>query len=342
MAVVKPADQARFLAGGWKSWPVILCFGSDEGAVREAVGRIAAAALGPDHDPLNLIALDGDTLAQDPGRLADELRTFGLFGGFRVVHLRASARLPAALIEAAAEDRSDGVLLVIEAGDLKREAALRQKCERHKAIATLAFYADTTRMLAGLIDDMLKAHGLSMAREARELLTGALGADRGLSRSELDKLAIYAHGQSEITAAMVLDIVADAGRHETGALIDGTFAGALPEIEPEANRIFAAGTHPSAVLSQAIGHTLALRRGVRAYGKGESAEDVARGLRLHFSRVPLFARTLPLWTEQRLEQALKTFADATAQTRRTPRLAAQIAIRALWSTARLARIGSRR
>jgi len=337
MAVVKTADQPRFLASGWKSWPVIVCHGSDEGAVREAVSRLSAAALGPDPDPLNLIMLDGDTLAQDPGRLADELKTFGLFGGFRVIQLRASARLPAHLLETAADEANDGVLLIVEAADLKRDSALRQKCERHKRIAVLAFYADTARMLAGLIDDMLKSHDLSMTREAREVLTGALGADRGLSRSELDKLAIYASGAREITAEMVLDIVADAGRHETGALIDAAFAGDLAVIEPEANRIFASGVHPSAILSLAIGQALLLRRGLRAAGNGAGADEIGRALRIHFSRIQTFGRMLALWTDTRLEPVLKTLADATALTRRTPRLAGQITIRALWSVARLAR-----
>lgn len=342
MAAIKSADQARFLAGGWKSWPVILCFGSDEGAVREAVAGLTAAALGPDHDPLNLITLDGDQLAQDPGRLADELKSFGLFGGSRVVQLRATGKLPIALIETAADEPSPDTLLIVEAGELKKEAPLKTRCEKHKRIAVLPFYADTARILSGLIDDMLRANNLLISRDARDLLTSALGADRGLSRSELDKLAIHASGQREISAQMVLECVSDAGKHETSALIDATFAGMIGEIEPEANQIIAAGTHPSAILSQAIGHVLLLRRGLRAVNGGTSIDDYIKAARLHFSRVGPISRALTLWTERRLEQVLQTLADATAQTRRTPRLASQITIRALWSAARLARLGRTR
>ena len=310
--------------------------------MREAVSAITLAALGPGHDPLNLVTLDGDLLAQDPGRLADELKSFGLFGGSRVVHVRATGRLPVSIIEAAAYDPAQDTLLIVEAGDLKRESALKTRCDKHRRIAALPFFADTARMISSLIDDMLRANTLLISRDARELLTAALGADRGLSRSELDKLAIYATGQREITAEMVLDCVSDAGRHETGALLDNAFAGNIAEIEPEANQIIASGTSPSAILSQAIGQVLMLRRGLRSMAGGASAEDYLSGIRAHFSRIPLLTRALHLWSDQRLEQALQSLADATAQTRRTPRLAGQITIRALWSAARRARRGQGR
>ena len=330
MAKIGAGDVPRFLGGAWKAYAIVLVYGSDEGAIRETVDRLAATAAGPDPDPLNLIDLDGEALAQDPPRLADEMKAFGLFGGFRVIRVRNAGRAPLAAIEAIADDPSENALLILQAGDLKA-GGMRALAEKHRRIAAVPCYADNARAIGGLIDDMLRDNGLSLSREARQLLGAALGADRALSRSELEKLAIYAYGSESIDVGMITDIVADAGRHDTSALIDKAFSGELQELETEANRIFAAGIHPSAVLSQAIGQIFLFRR-----MQSGSVEDVARQARIHFTRLPVIERAAARWTGIRLQKALDILAEAVLQTRQSARLAESIAIRALWATARLA------
>ena len=331
MAKIETRDVARLIGGGWKSYPVILIYGSDEGGVRETAERIIASAAGPDPDPLNHIQLDGDTLAADPPRLADEMNAFGMFGGMRIVHVRGAGKAPLATVEAAASEPADGALLILEAGELKKESALVKLATRHRNIAAAAIYADAGREIGTLIDNMLDEHGLKMGRDARALLSGALGADRALSRGELEKLALYARGQPEITPEMVTDIVADAGRHEAGTLVDHAFAGDLAFIEPEANRVFAGSANPSGVLTIAIGHAFFLRRALRG-----GLNEAGHGRSIHFSRKAIIDRSLPRWTETRLDRALAILDDAMLQSRTAARIAPEITIRALWAIARLA------
>lgn len=337
MTAIKSGEIARFVASGWRNYPVILVHGSDEGSVRETGAALVAAAAGSDPDPMNLIRLDGETIAQDPPRLADELRTFGLFGGQRVIHVRNATRAPVAVIAAAADEPTDQTILILEAGDMRKDAPLRTLADRHRQIAGIVCYADDTRNILGLIDRTFSATGQTLTREARDLLLAALGADRSLSRSEIEKLALYSIGKTEIDAAMVSEIVADAGRHEVSALIDLTFAGQFAAIEPEANRLFAAGTSPSGLLSQTITHIFLLRRISRALSGGQSLDQMARTYRFHFSRSAMVERAVRTFSERHLERALRLVADALLQTRRVARLDQPIAIRTLWSIARLTR-----
>jgi len=338
VAVIRPADLARFRAAGWKNYPVILVYGGDEGNIRETVAGLLAAAAGPNPDPLDLVELDGDSLAQDPARLADELNALSMFGGQRVVHLRDPGRLAAAHIETAAEAASP-TPLIIEAGELRPGTGLRALAERHKAIAAVACYSDTARDLRSLIDTALAASGHTITREGRELLAGALGADRGLSRSEIEKLALYAGDAKEITIEMVATIVSDAGRHDVGPLIDRAFAGAIGEIEPEANRLFASGIHPSALLSQTLTHVFLLRRALAARAGDADLSQFKKMNRIHFSRAPAFDQAAQRWSGTRLDQALDLVSAAVLNTRKSARLAEPVTIRALWSLARLARGG---
>src|SRR5947199_803 len=74
--------------------------------------------------------------------------------------------------------------IVIEAGDLRRNAPLRERCEKSPLAAAIACYADGDRELARLIDDELRAAGLTIAADARALLASLIGGDRRASRNE--------------------------------------------------------------------------------------------------------------------------------------------------------------
>lgn len=338
MTAIRPADLARFKAAGWRDYPVILVYGNDEGAIREMTGGLLSAAAGANPDPMDLVELDGDSLAQDPARLFDELDALSMFGGQRVVHLRGPGRLAPAHIERAA-GIAGPTPLIIEAGELRPGTALRALAERHRAIAAVACYADSARDLQGLIDSALQGTGHTITREGRLALVAALGADRALSRSEIDKLVLYAGENREIDATMVADIVSDAGKHDVGPLIDQTFTGQLADIEPVANRLFNAGTHPAALLTQTLGHVLTLRRALEARAKDPDLSIFKKANRVHFSRANAFDNAAQRWSAARLDRALDLVSETIINTRRNARLAEPLTVRALWSLARLARGG---
>ncbi len=63
----------------------ILIYGSDAGAVREHSKSISKWALGDNHDPLLMVRLNEDELAQDPAKLNDEASAIAMFGGNKVL-----------------------------------------------------------------------------------------------------------------------------------------------------------------------------------------------------------------------------------------------------------------
>ena len=71
--------------------------------------------------------------------------------------------------------------IVIEAGDLKRGAALRNACERAKNAVAIPCYADAERDLARIVDEELREAGLAIAPDARATLIPLLGGDRRAS-----------------------------------------------------------------------------------------------------------------------------------------------------------------
>lgn len=259
-----------------------------------------------------------------------------MFGGVRIIHLRNAGRVPAAVFDTTFADTLVSAAIILEAGELKNGAPLRALAEKSPNVAAIPCYADSIQHIQRLIAEGLSGHGLAITPDARDLLTHALGSDRALSRGEIEKLALYATGETTVDRAMVAAIVSDAARLDISALVDRVFAGQIREIETEANRFFAAGINPAAILSQTIGHILLLRRALRS----GNAEMTAKQGRLHFSREAAFRRAAATWTENRLERALQLISEASLQGRRSARLSETLTIRALWAVCRLSGVAA--
>ena len=104
---------------------IYLVYGPDIGLVNERAKIVAERAVDDPADPFQLIRLDGDDIAGDPGRLADEAGTMGLFGGKRALWIRATSRNIAPAIDAVLKNELQDTIIVVEAGDLAKTSPLR-------------------------------------------------------------------------------------------------------------------------------------------------------------------------------------------------------------------------
>ena len=219
-------------------------------------------------------------------------------------------------------------VIAVEAGAIKRDHLLRKLCEKERAAAAIECHPDGPREMAQLIDSELGASGLSIEPDAKELLLTLLGQDRLTSRSELDKLATYAHGDSRVSVAHVEAIVADASALVLDHAIDGAFSGAFPAIEATTERAFGENGDVNQLLGAALRHATALHKARVSMDAGGGGGDGFYG-----SRRAAAEQQLRLWDAARLGKAVTALGDAVGRARREPRLAQAIAVRALWTVA---------
>ena len=145
MVAIKPADVDAFVARSDPARPVVLVFGPDAGLVSERVNALIKASVDDVNDPFALARLEAEDLAAEPSRLVEEAQTIPLFGGRRAVWVKAGSRNIAPAVEALLALRTIDCRVVIEAGDLRRNAPLRSLCEKAKNAAALPCYADNER-----------------------------------------------------------------------------------------------------------------------------------------------------------------------------------------------------
>lgn len=316
---------------GWIARPdprirTILIYGPDRGLVAERSKRFTRETGLDPNDPFAVIRLEGTEVDADPARLADEARTVSMFGGERLIWLRnagASKAFLTVVSDLLADPPADARIL-IEAGDLKRAAGnLRGLCEKADSAIALPCYADKARDLEKLIEDVLGGAGLTLQAEARSLLATALGGDRLASRSELEKLALYAEGQAEVTVEDVVASIGDVAALSADTLVDAALTGRLARLDRELGRLVQAGTDANAMLAtliRAIGQLHELRLTMERRNLSASAAVQQARPPVFFTRRQAVTDALSAWPSERIAAAEERIHETVLAIRRTGRL----------------------
>ncbi len=181
----------------------ILIYGPDGGLIRERSDMLARQIVDDLDDPFRVAELDPAALKDDPARFADEAAAIAMTGGRRVVRLRSAGDRQAIVIADFLSDPLGDSLILVEAGELAPRSALRKAFETSKIAAALPCYPDEGSALGKVIGETAAALGLTMEPAALRYLAAVLGGDRLMTRSEIDKLALYMGDETLVTLAHV-------------------------------------------------------------------------------------------------------------------------------------------
>ena len=337
MVAIRAAEVDAFVASPDPARPVVLVFGPDAGLVSERVDALIKAAVDNPNDPFTLARLEGEDLAAEPSRLVEEAQTVPLFGGRRAVWVKAGSRniAPAVAPVLALDARECRV--VIEAGDLRRNAPLRSLIERAGNAAALPCYADDERARARLVEEEMRAAGLTLSPDARALLLPLLGGDRAASRNEIRKLALYARGKERVGVEDVAAVVSDASSLALDEIVDAAFAGKAAELQMQLAKARSAGTSVGSIFFAAQRQVALLHRWRTAIEEGARFSIDSAVPPGQFRRKGAIEAALRSWNAARLAAAMAELAAAVLESRRNAALADIIAERALLAIAVRAR-----
>jgi DNA polymerase-3 subunit delta len=301
----KRPDIERFLGRPDPSVRAALIYGRDMGIVRDRGHQLAGKLVPNPDDPFDVALLTDQDVADDGGRLEGELAAQSLMGGRRLVRLRLAAEKPAAdkLAAAALERHVKGELnpdafLLIEAGNLGRDSALRKACEKAAGAAAIPCYEDEPGDVARLVRDTLATDNLSLTTEALALFVARMPKERGVARQEIERLALYL-GPGSGTAATPADLEPFLGVEPEASLFDAAsdaFGGRLGEAQAGLRRAAQEGeSGPAAV--RAIGmHLGKLRRTLTLAKAGAGLAEAAKASGVFWKQEREFLRQARAWT----------------------------------------------
>jgi DNA polymerase-3 subunit delta len=328
----------RFVAKPPPSLIAALVYGPDQGMVRERATTLAKTITPDLNDPFRVAELDEAAIESDPARIWDEAAALSMIGGRRVVRIRGGGNSLAKGFERFLSDPKGDALIVVEAGELAKSAALRRVFEEADNAAAIACYPDKERDLEEVVRSAMKAFGLGIDPDALEYAVSHLGSDRGVTRSELEKLALYATGDKTVTMAHVEASMGDESELRMDETFDAAGEGDFARLDVSLSRLWLAGTSPVGVLRLAMTHFQRLLLVRAEVDEGGNAEGAMRKLRppVHFARVNAFRAQIARWNAPRLEEALTHLYEAEALAKTTAVPAEAATGRALLTVAALA------
>jgi DNA polymerase-3 subunit delta len=318
---IKTAQAEKFLAAPSPSLRALLLYGPDGGLVQERAAAAVAAVIGPGDDPFRLVELTAAQLQDDPARLSDEAAALAFTGGLRVVRIRGGGEGLLAHFKRFLKELPGEALVVVEAGDLPRRAAMVKLFEiAGEEAAAVACYRDEGRDLQRLIGETLHAAGISATPDALTYLVANLGGDRQVTRRELEKLVLLMRGRQD--PVELADAVASVG--DTAALTLDDLAFAVADGDPAAadralRRSLREGTAPVTILRAVARHFARLHLVSGQMAGGVALDGALRKLRppLFWKVADRFKRQLRAWPTARLALALRRLIDVEAQCKQT-------------------------
>ncbi len=337
--IVAARDADRFAASPPKDLRVALVFGPDAGLVQERAETLLKTVVPDLSDAFNVADLSESVLLSDPARLADEAAAISMMGGRRVVRVRGASNDLTDLFEQFLDDSLGDALVVVEAGDLGKGTGLRKLFEGDAKAAAIACYADTARNLEDVVRDAMRSHGLSIAPDALADAVSRLGSDRGVTRRELEKLALYAQGQKTVSLDDVRAVMGDEAEARAEEACDAAGAGDFSRLDLALERLWAADMNAVAVARSAMGHFQRLLHVSELVERGENTDGALRKLRppLHFLRSDSFKAQLRRWNQDKLGEALDMLLEAETLAKTTAVPAEAAVGRTLMNIAAMAR-----
>ncbi|MEZ5843364.1 MAG: DNA polymerase III subunit delta [Hyphomicrobiaceae bacterium] len=312
MVALKAGEAQSFSRTVPRKYSVFLFHGTDPGLVAELARQTAETLAKRESPPSEILRIEDADLENDPDRLIVELNTMPMFGGGKVVRTTTGRRVNGPMLATLIEDGPPSASLVVEAGSLKASDALRKAFEKAPFAAAVACYADSSDSLEALASQMLREAGIVADPAVTESLVARLGADRGLSRQEIEKLILYAGPGATLTQADVEAIVGDAAEQTLDRVADAVAEGRGSVAVIEHDRAVASGQTPQGVLLAVERHFLMLSRLSALVAGGKPAREAMRQLRppLHFSRQDAMATHCRIWHEAALTSAIQRIAAA--------------------------------
>jgi DNA polymerase-3 subunit delta len=342
MVAIKANQAAAFLKSPPVNLAAVLFFGSDPGLVSERSGELARTLADRESPCGEILRIDDTSLDEDLGRLETELQMRPMFSGRRIVRATAGRRISAQLLKPLLGTTPLEGLLIVEAGNLKPDDGLRALFEALDTCYAVACYADSAADLDELIADILSSFGLLIEPDARNLLQSRLGADRALSRAEIEKLALYCLGRPSITLDDVEAIVGDAADLALERIPEAAASGRTEAAVRDFGRSLASGESAQTVIVVVQRYFLKLHKVRSDVDGGQRLEDALKYLRppLFFKQRDVFARQVRGWPRQKLDQALRRIADCARSARLTPALEDVLAERLILALAAMATAAS--
>lgn len=299
------AGQLKALASDLtSSFKAFLIYGTDTGAIDEAAGRIQKMLA--DQKPLAVTDLTVDRLRETPTLFWDEVGALSMFGDRRLIRFKNPSDTFVKEMEAYLNADTGDAFVLMTADNLNTKSALVKLADGADRMGSLGCYPQEENDVRATIAGILSENGFIVAPEALVYLAQNLGADKGITLSEIQKLMLFMGDEKQVTLAHAEAAVGNGSAVSVDDLIMHVLSGQAGPAQRDFELLLQEGT-ASAQLTRAFVMKLnQLLIVLSKMKKGEPVDTAIRGTPpfIPFKYGALWKRIVLSWPESYAMEAL--------------------------------------
>jgi len=290
----------------------VLFYGTDHGLVNERAKIFIHTILKGNLDPFKYTCLDARKIKEDPIKLADEFSTLSLVSGTRVVKITDCDDSLTKIISNSIDKLHSEIMVVFISSDLGPRSSLRKLFEVSNAVLSLPCYNDDPVSIKKIAEQAFNNANLRILPDALDWLVAHSGADRALSRNEIEKLILYkiSSDNNVINIDDTVSSVGDTASFDFDDLVFSMAAGNRYILKRAFDRIITEGHSPISIVSFASRHLMRLLK-VRGDSEELSTEDAIKKLKpaVFFKRMDQFKAQVKVWKPKLILRALEILSE---------------------------------
>lgn len=326
MILSKRPEVDRFLKSPDANVRAAVIHGKDRSGVAERATQLSKAITPDLNDPFNVTLLTEADIDSDGIKLEEALTALSMIGGRRLVRVRLSdakaavdKALAAALTVHAEGGYNPDAMLVIEAGALGRESALRKAAEKAVGAVGIAVYEDEVGDVARMTREALAADKVGLTGDALDRFVARLPRERGLMRQEIERLALYI-GPGSGRTIDIAELDEHLGVEPDASLSDAAlqaFGGRAAPAQSGLRRALAEGESAVMAVRMASIHLGKLRRINVLQQNGAGAKEAAKAAGVFWKQEAEMLRQARSWRLEALDEVQDSVNTADVATKTT-------------------------
>lgn len=294
-----------------KEFKGFLIYGPDTGAVKETAQAVIDL-LNPPKDPYAVVSITSDRLKETPTLFWDEVNAISMFGGRRIIWFKNPTDAFTAEWETFLKTAQSDTFVVMTSDTLNTKSKLVKACDDADWAGCVACYPETEQDTKQTILSTLSAAGYLIDPDALALFASYLGADKAVTRSEINKLMIYLGAQKQVHVSDIQANIGNGASVTIDDLIYAAFSGNHSQVQRVYAILLQEGSQPVMMVRSLINKADQLMIVLSKMKRGEPVDAAIKGTYpfIPFQYAPTWKKIVMGWNEAAAADALALLLQA--------------------------------
>lgn len=280
----------------------VLLYGVNEGLVAEYMKSFIKTVSSDVNDAFLVSYLEASKVNSDFGMLAGEYNSQSLMGGRRAIVLQDADNNLTKHIKSLFENNNSENLLIISAGALAKNASLVSLAEKEDYFACIPCYEDRDENIYNAAKEVFIKNGVTISREALQVLCSRLSNDRKSSLEEIEKLLTYIGTRKNVEVDDVIKAVSDVSATSMDDLCFYTAGGDAENSQKTYTKLLNENNEPISMIRTLYYHFEKLLKARSVFDETNSIDKAFSSVvpRVIFFRENSFKKQISIWNRDKI------------------------------------------